>query len=231
MLYGILTICLITCLSDLTPGPNFWKIVHHAVAGSRQQAVIFILGLSAASTLHCVLGMLGVSALIASFEAGLMLIQIFGGGYIAWYGVRMLMTRKKTEAPVQPIHQSPASSLTQPEASADVVPAGPALPISKLSTKRIFIDGVLTNFANPKTILFYASLFALTLTPDQPAAYVAAVMVSLLVTSLLTNLFVGSVFSLGRVSRFFKRWEQAICRTIGGMLVLGGLKIAFQPRG
>src|SRR5690606_4469901 len=158
---------------------NFWKIVHHAVAGSRRQAGVFILGLSAASTLHCVLGMLGISALIASFEAGLMIIQFLGGGYIAWYGLRMLLARRKTPAP------------TQPDVTTQLALATPEAPVSKVSSKRIFMDGVFTNFSNPKTILFYASLFALTLTPDQPAVYVAGVMVSLLLTSLLTNLFVA----------------------------------------
>lgn len=219
MFYSILTICLITCLSDLTPGPNFWKIVHHAVAGSRRQAATFILGLSAASTLHCVLGMLGISALIASFEAGLMIIQLLGGGYIAWYGLRMLLTRKKTPSP------------TQAEVATGVAHDGPSVVAARISSKRLFMDGVLTNFANPKTILFYASLFALTLTSDQPAGYVLAVMASLLVTSLLTNLLVASVFSWKRISSLFKRWEMAICRSIGGLLILGGLKIAFQPRG
>lgn len=219
MLYGILTICLITCLSDLTPGPNFWKIVHHAVSGSRRQAAVFILGLSTASTLHCVLGMLGISALIASFEAGLMIIQIAGGGYIAWYGLRMLLARKKTPA------------LVQAQIDDAGVPGVSSLTIAKTSNKRIYIDGVLTNFSNPKTILFYASLFAITLTPEQPAGYVVVVMLSLLLTSFLTNLFVASIFSLGHVSRLFKRWEQIICRSIGGLLILGGLKIAIQPRG
>lgn len=215
MLTGLLTICLITCLSDLTPGPNFWKIVHHAASGNRRQSAIFILGLSSASALHCLMGLLGISALIASFEAGLLLIQLLGGGYIAWYGLRMLLAKKKEKpSPTQAATDQP---MTSPRATA--------------SARRIFLDGVLTNFANPKTILFYASLFAMTLSPNLPASYVGLVMICLLLTSLGTNLFVACLFSLRHVRRFFQTWERAICRVIGGMLILGGLKIAFQPRG
>lgn len=217
MISGILLICLITCVSDLTPGPNFWKIVHYTLGGSRRRGVVFIFGLSLASMLHCLLGLLGVSALMASTPSVLVFIQIFGGGYIIWFGVKMILTRKKAAVDVSAVPASDAST---------TAPSTPAV-----RYKRIFVDGVLTNFSNPKTILFYASLFAMTLTPHNSVAYNATVMVCLLLTSLLTNLFVASVFSFRPVIVFFGKWERGICRMIGGLLILGGLKVALQSRG
>lgn len=224
MLYGILTICFITFISDLTPGPNFWKIVFYTLNGGRARSTVFIFGLSVASTLHCALGFLGVSALVASHEMALVAIQLLGGGYIAWYGLQMLFTRRRKTVTTAPVDQAA-------ELAFDDKQARPEDSRTPVRARRVFIDGVLTNFSNPKTILFYASLFAMTLTPANSPAYNLTVMACLLLTSLLTNLLVANVFAFKPIERLFKRWERAICRVIGGLLILGGLKIAFQQRG
>lgn len=209
MLLTVLTLCLLTFISDITPGPNFWKIVHYSVFHSRRTALVFILGLSTSSAVHCILGFAGVSALIASFEHGLLVIQILGGAYISWYGIKLLLTRKRSE--------------DQQPLSADQAP----VPSRK---SRLWMDGLLTNFSNPKTILFYASLFAITLTPGKPMLEVSFILVCLLLTSFLTNLMVACIFSLAPVQRVFRRWQVAINRVIGGLLVVAGIKIALQNR-
>lgn len=216
MVYSILTICFVTFLSDLTPGPNFWKIVHYTLQSGRSRSMIFIFGLSIASVIHCTLGLLGVSALVASHEMALMAIQMLGGGYIAWYGLQMVRSSSKPQPQPTPTDSNINT---------------PARPVHA-SARRVLIDGVLTNFSNPKTILFYASLFALTLGANQASpAYQIVVMASLLLTSLLTNMLVACVFAIGPVSRLFRKWQQLICRCIGGLLILGGIKIALQQRG
>lgn len=212
MLLTLLTLCLLTFVSDITPGPNFWKIVHYSVFHSRRNALLFITGLSTSSAVHCLLGFAGVSALIASFEHGLLAIQLLGGAYIAWYGVKLLRTRKQEVRTEQPT--STDNTAIQ----------------SGHRTSRLWLDGMLTNFSNPKTILFYASLFAITLTPGKPAWEVSLILVCLLLTSFLTNLLVASLFSLAPVQRFFRRWQVTINRVIGGLLVVAGIKIALQNR-
>lgn len=207
MLTTIATLCFLTFISDITPGPNFWKIVHHSVFRSRKEAFIFASGLLTSSSLHCLMGFVGISALIAAFDNALLWIQILGGSYIAWYGIKMLLTQKKDT------HQQTTGDTR-----------------FHSRTSKIWMDGVLTNFTNPKTILFYASLFAITLTPEQPPLKVLIILLCLLATSFLTNLMVATLFSLFPVRRFFQRWQLAINRVIGGMLVFAGIKIALQQR-
>lgn len=209
LLATISTLCFLVFISDITPGPNFWKIVHYSVFETKKHALLFITGLSTSSAIHCLLGFFGVSALISQFEHALFILQILGGSYIAWYGFRLLINRRKS---VRETSEQP-SLPSQPKAS------------------KLWMDGVLTNFSNPKTILFYASLFAITLTPDKPTHEVFVILICLLLTSLMTNLLVANLFSLKPVRTLFRRWEVAINRVIGGLLILGGLKIALQSRG
>lgn len=209
MLTSLLTIFFITFIADLTPGPNFWKIVHHSVASGRRASLTFTLGLLTASSVHCALGVVGVSALIAQWDTALLIVQWVGGAYIAFYGVQLMLGRTQ--------HADP-----DPD---DVTSAAPRRAV------RLWADGVLTNFSNPKTILFYASLFTVVLEPTRSAMYLGVAMLGLLATSGLTNASVACAFSLGRVRRGFARWERWLSRAIGGLLVLGGLKIALQGRG
>lgn len=221
MLATALTLCLLTFVSDITPGPNFWKIVHYSVFHSRRSAFVFICGLSASSAVHCLLGFAGVSALISRFAHGLLVIQLLGGGYIAWYGFRLMRSRKP--APADTDGTSINSAGTSGRAHAGCAPAF-------RGGRLLWLDGLFTNFSNPKTILFYASLFAVSLTPDKPAAHVAFIVICLLLTSFLTNLTVASLFAINPVQRVFRRWQAAINRVIGGLLIVAGIKIALQSR-
>lgn len=203
----IAAICLITLISDVTPGPNFWKIVHYSVARNRADAITFATGLLSASIVHCLLGLAGVAAIISQFELGLTLIQTLGGSYIAYYGLTMILRAKRK---------------ADTDADAETAPAH--------SKRKLWVDGLLTNFANPKTILFYASLFAVSLKPDQSPTYLFALVSCMLATSFCTNSAVACVFSLRRVQAIFRKWQQVISRVIGAMLIVAGLKIVFQQR-
>ena len=204
----IAAICLITLISDVTPGPNFWKIVHYSVARNRADAITFATGLLSASLVHCLLGLAGVAAIISQFELGLTLIQALGGSYIAYYGLTMILRAKG-------------------KADADTENDG----TYRRGRRKLWADGLLTNFANPKTILFYASLFAVALKPGQPPMYLFALVCCMLATSFCTNTAVACVFSLRPVQTVFRRWQAMISRVIGAMLIVAGLKIVFQQRG
>ena len=198
-------ICTITFMAAITPGPNFWKIVHHSINHSRQKAIVFVFGLLTASILHCTLGILGVSALLAMYEGCLTAMQILGGTYISWYGAKLLLGRQTTT-------------------SEDCVVE------EKSSCFKVWGDGVLTNLSNPKSILFYASLFTMIISPDMPSMIVLLHLGLLLITVFLTNCTIAYVLTIPRIRSAFHRFHDKISRLVGVMLIYAGIKIALQKR-
>jgi len=198
-------VCAITFMAAITPGPNFWKIVHHSINHSRRRAILFVFGLLTGSTIHCTLGILGVSALLATCEWCLTAIQLLGGAYIAWYGAKLLLGRKTN---------------TRQRYSGK----------EKRSIFKVWGDGVLTNLSNPKSFLFYASLFTMIISPDMPATHIVLHIILLLITVFLTNCTIAHVLSIPRIRSAFHRFQDTVAKIVGGMLVLAGIRIVLQNR-
>lgn len=198
-------VCVITFLAAITPGPNFWKIVHHSIHHSRPRAILFVIGLLTGSTIHCTLGILGLSALLATCQWCLTAIQLLGGTYIAWYGAKLLLGRK--------------TNARQRDSGQE-----------KRSVFKVWGDGVLTNLSNPKSFLFYASLFTMIISPDMPATHIVLHIILLLVTVFLTNCTIAHVLSIPGIRSAFHRFQDTVAKIVGGMLVLAGIKIVLQKR-
>ena len=192
-------------MSAITPGPNFWKVVHHSINHSRKRATIFVCGLLTGSIIHCTLGILGVSAILASCEWCLMAMQILGGTYILWYGAKLVLGKNISNDHGRLVEEQGALF-------------------------KVWSDGVMTNLSNPKSILFYASLFTIVIAPDMPLINVLLHLVSLLVTVFLTNCAIAYLLSIARVRSLFHRFHDKVSKVVGVMLMLAGIRIALQKR-
>jgi threonine/homoserine/homoserine lactone efflux protein len=112
----------------LLPGPNLIYIVTRGVDGGRRAAVASALGVETATLLHVVAAAAGVSALLASSAAAFEVVRYAGAGYLAYLGVRTLLTRGEAG------EQGPTP------------PAGGA---------RVYAEGFVVNLLNPKVALFF----------------------------------------------------------------------------
>jgi len=190
-----------TTLSELMPGPNFWKIVHYVVVKNKIYGLLFVCGLSIGSILHCLLGYLGVSQLMQAFEQSIFWLQILGGLYIVYYGFVLYKSKDAEE---------------------------PALKLNKSEIFKTLLDGLLTNFSNPKTILFYASIFSVFLPSLDSNVPPILVPLTILVSSFATNLLVGYIFSMKKIRVQFLKHQSIFKKTAGGILICLGIKIMIQ---
>jgi threonine/homoserine/homoserine lactone efflux protein len=190
-----------TALSELIPGPNFWKIVHYVVIKNKSYGFLFICGLSLGSIVHCALGYFGISQMIQNFEQSIFWLQIAGGLYIVYYGVSLYKSKESKE---------------------------PSLTLNKTEIRKTILDGLLTNFSNPKTILFYASIFSVFLPTLENNVSPLLVPLTILISSFVTNLFVGYVFSIKKIRNLFLKFQSIFKKTAGGILICLGVKIMLQ---
>ena len=134
MAQDFLTLGVLWLLAAMTPGPNFFAVMHVAAGQGRRAAMACALGTVVGTAVWALAGFFGLKALFAALPAAAMAIKLVGAAYLVLVGIGMWRAA-----------------------------AAPADAHPQTSTRRAFLFGLTTNLANPKTAAFAASLFAVAL--------------------------------------------------------------------
>ena len=121
-------------LLALTPGPDILLVVATALRTGFKQAFHLTLGLASGVIVHTLLIVFGVSALIAGSPMMVMLIGLFGAGYLFYLAFRIFLS----------IRQQVESSEDDNGRTVD---------------GNYYWRGVIMNITNPKVLLFFLALF------------------------------------------------------------------------
>ena len=186
----------------ISPGPNFLVITMAAVSESRRHALLVGLGVSTASVLWASLAAVGLGVLISNFSGLQRLLQIAGGLYLLYIGIRLIRQ----------------AHLPLPESSAQASRTG----------WQAYRYGLATNLTNPKSLVFFSSAFATLFTPGLSVwARVAAVGV-VAVISITWNVLVATLFSKPSTRQGYRHAKRWIDRISGGLLAVFGLRLIFS---
>jgi amino acid exporter len=113
-----------------------------------------------------------------------------------------------------------------PSASLDV-----GAPMPRRSLGGHFLRGLLTDLANPQTVLFFASIFAATLSADTPRWARLLSWLGILGVSVLWRCALSMAFSRRRIRAAYGRCQGTIER-IGGVVLAGfGTKLVLDAVG
>jgi threonine/homoserine/homoserine lactone efflux protein len=123
------------CVVIAAPGPDSLNTLAIGMARGRREAVAYAGGVGVGCMTHTLWAVLGVSALVAASEALFNLVKLAGVAYLLWLGVQALRAR---------------GGLAPPSAG-----AASGAPSTAVSSRRRFMQGVLTNALNPKVMLFF----------------------------------------------------------------------------
>ena len=126
----------------LIPGPAVIFMLNRTLADGRSAGLTAVAGLEVGDALQGTLAALGLSAVIATSQALFESIKWVGVVYLVWTGVRTL--------------------LTSPPALAEDT--------SHVDRALVFRQGVLVNALNPKTALFFLSIFPQFVDPSSDSA-------------------------------------------------------------
>ncbi|WP_108670582.1 LysE family translocator [Peribacillus acanthi] len=116
-------------LLNITPGADTMYIVSRSVSQGRRAGIYSALGISSGALVHTILAAFGLSVILMKSVWLFTVIKIVGAGYLIYLGIRMLLEKKNTVR-----HQDN---------------------LDKLSKKKIFLQGLITNVTNPKVALFF----------------------------------------------------------------------------
>lgn len=186
----------------VSPGPNFLVITLAAVSESRRHALCVGLGVSTASVLWASLAAVGLGVLISHFSGLQQLLQIAGGLYLLYIGIRLIRH----------------AHLPLPESN----------PQAGRSGWQAYRYGLATNLTNPKSLVFFSSAFATLFTPGLPVWMRAAAVGVVAVISITWNFLVATLFSKSSTRQGYRRAKRWIDRLTGGLLAVFGLRLIFS---
>lgn len=134
MIEAFVTLAILWLIAAMTPGPNFFAVMHVAVSRGRAAAFACAMGTVVGTAIWALAGFFGLKALFAALPAAAIAIKLMGGAYLIWVAIGLWRA------------------------------AGPRNDHAvSMATGSAFWFGVATNLANPKTAAFAASLFAVAL--------------------------------------------------------------------
>jgi len=190
-------------LTFLSPGPNLLIVVQSSLSSGRAAGIAAGCGVAAGDAIYAALGLFGMAALIAQSGDLFAVVKVVGGLYMLWLAWK---TMKGGSAVV-----------------VDDDSARSALPPAKL-----FVRGLVTDLANPQTVLFFASIFAVTLTATTPAWAKAVSWLGIVVVSATWRCLLSFAFSRRRIRALYGRWQRAIERLAGAAFATFGAKLIVE---
>lgn len=139
------TVTLIAVGMAISPGQDFALVSRNAMIYSRRAGLLSSVGIATAVWLHVAYCVTGVALLITNFPQVYSMIRWVGAAYLVYLGVKSLL----------------ASTSPQVATDADQ---------RDITDRSAFGSGFLCNALNPKTTLFFLSIFTQIIQPSTPIA-------------------------------------------------------------
>lgn len=197
MLSTLLTIALLHWVALVTPGVNFLLLTQLAASGQRGSACYAALGISVVAGLWALSAVLGVNAVFAAQPQIRLGIQVAGGIYLCYLAFQFWRS------------DASAASLVSVQ----------------LTPMAAFRLGVLTNITNPKSVLFFGSVYATALPASPGTSVLVAAVVLAFLNALSWHLVLAVAFSQSRVQAAYAAQHKLISRIAGAVLGAFGLRL------
>jgi len=202
LLDQVLIITGVTLLVLISPGPDMLIVMKNSLAGGRRGGLLTSAGVLTGNLVHITYCVVGIGWLISQSIVAFSVLRYAGAAYLLYLGITTILS-------------SPAGL----KSSVQHMPR---------HDRGWFLQGFINNVLNPKGTLFFLGVFTVVITPSTPLA-VTAVLV-LLMLSLCAAFWLFLVTTIDRpvVRQFIDRWQQAVSRLFGVLLVSLGLRVALS---
>lgn len=203
-----ITIAIVQIIALMSPGPDFFFVSQTAVSRSRHEAMAGVAGITLGVAMWAALALLGLQLLLHKLIWLERLISICGGLYLCWMGIKML--RGALVKPAQ----------TQPSEPVQVF-AG---------AWRSMRNGLFTNLANPKVVIYFGSIFSAFVGEGVSSAARWGLWALVVAETFLWFSFVAGCFALPVMRRGYLRISRWIDGCAGAVFMLFGLHLIFSRR-
>ena len=194
-------ILLAVLLGAMSPGPSFLVVARISIAQSRRNGIAAAVGMGIGAVIFAVLALLGLKALFITVPWLYVVMKILGGIYLVYIGISMWRGAK------EPVGVQTA----QPE--------------EKKTWQRVFATALFTQLSNPKTAIFYSSIFAALLPQTVPLTVEIVLPLLVLAVEIGWYCVVALLLSATAPRLAYMRSKVWIDRVAGGVMGLLGIKL------
>ena len=189
-----------------TPGQDMILVMSRSIAQGPAAGIATAAGVSVGLVGHTLLATVGLGALLRTSAWAFVALKLVGAAYLVYLGVKLLRTQQ-----------------------AELLIGS----TSARSMGRLFVDGALSNIANPKIAVFYFAFLPQFVAPQAQHPTLTIAVLGLLF-ALITFAVKGPVgWFAGQLSGWMRQRPGVLLGLYrgSGLVMLGlGLRLALQPR-
>ena len=197
-LASLFAVCLAT---SIVPGPNNFMLMRFGMRHGRGVALASGFGATLSCAVFCALAALGLAAVLAAAPWLYRILRVGGGLYLVWFAIALWRSPLEAQAA-----------------------EGQAAP---LSLSAAFWQGFAINMTNPKSVLFFASIFSAYVGPDTPTWAHAAAVAICIATCLGWQIAMAWLFSTQRAAKAYARAQRPLDRAAGVLMGAFGLRLLW----
>lgn len=206
----LLTICALHFVAQLSPGPDIILIAKSSALTTRRNTIHIIAGISLGIVLWVVLTLLGFTVLVEQFPWIQQVLMLIGGLFLAKMGWAML------SGGLRSLKQSSALEDVQAQSSAQ---------------KNYFLLGLFTNLSNPKTLIYFSSVFSLALSSSASDYLKAQLAVIIPLQTFLTFVLLMLLLSQPKIKAVYQRSGSYIDILSGALFLIFALWLGYDAIG
>ncbi|MBB3239712.1 threonine/homoserine/homoserine lactone efflux protein [Pseudomonas sp. Tn43] len=196
---AVLTVFLVYLAGVVIPGPNFVAVVHKAVAATRSEALALVAGIVLVNLFWSTCAIAGLGVVFAAFPWAALAVKVLGAVYLIWFGFRLLINAGKNT--LRPLNDAVAGSCRQS-----------------------FLQGVITNIGNPKSMAFYAAVFSAAAPAQVSLGTFSSMLAVVVVVSMTWYGMVAIALSQPKIACAYQGRKKAIDRLCGGLILFLGIR-------
>lgn len=198
----LLSILGVFLLGAISPGPSFVVVSRIAITGSRADGVMAAVGMAIGGFIFACIAVAGLTAVLLQVEWINVAVRLAGGAYLVWLGVNIWRAAPET-------------------LDVDAV--------ERPSTRwKSLLRGLLVQLSNPKTAIFYGSMFAALLPSPTPTWMLFALPPLLFLNEFAWYTIVAMGFSSRAPRAAYLRAKLWIDRTAGAVVGTLGVKLMMD---
>ena len=203
----LLSILGVFMLGAMSPGPSFIVVSRIAVMGTRADGIAAALGMGVGGFIFAVVAVAGLTALLMQVGWLSLVLRLAGGAYLIWLGINIWR------------------GASEPVAVTDDTPERPG------HSRKAFVRALLVQLSNPKTAIFYASMFAAMLPASPPHWMLVVLPVLLFCNEFVWYAIVAVAFSSRKPRAAYLHTKAWIDRAAGAVVGALGIKLVAEGVG
>lgn len=196
--FGVIVIIHVLTMS--IPGINFVAVSQTSIKFSKSKGIATALGIAAGALIWSSTAAFGVGLLIEKYEWLYNTLKWLGGAYILYIGARFWLSKEHNIKTIDDEIQSQ-------------------------SYFRSFVFGLMTNLSNPKSILFFGSIFTTVLHPEFPLWVRIAAVVVIFLNVVWWHIALALLFSRKFIQKTYLRNARFMNRLAGLLFIIFGIQI------